>query len=403
MIVRTILRRSPIAAAVALLGLFFAVRPAVPAPPGATLQDFGWKEAGSDELAFNIEFDAAVRPKSNDKLFSNKYWYIDFYGASGPLDVKDWVVDRIGFRQVKRVYYPQPGVLRLIFYVEDGLSSRFELAGSGKSYQVVYRQSKTDTLGGRDRFEPHTGGKLVIIDPGHGGHSTGAQTSRAIDGRQYWEKDIVLEIARKMLPLFESSPNLQVRLTRTRDVYVSLEDRIRQADAAKADLFVSIHLNATDSRRKDARGFEIYYLSDGKKETNRQLEDLENDRHIQLDEKVSGGENLRAILSDLADEMFVRRREESFEVCQVINHVFTQKGPFVGENRGVKAAGFRVLMNYNMPAVLAECGFIDNDAEARRLILPDTQKQIATLLFNAINLYFARKDPAFEAHLAKVP
>lgn len=87
----------------------------------------------------------------------------------------------------------------------------------------------------------------------------------------------------------------------------------------------------------------------------------------------------------------------------VFDQTFRSQGPFRGASRGVKDAAFRVLMNSNMPSILCELGFIDNVEDATMMLDPDKQEQVAALLFNAINEYFARTDSEFAAKLVPVP
>ena len=209
-------------------------------------------------------------------------------------------------------------------------------------------------------------------------------------------------IAQRMARLFENSSNVDVILSRKGDEFVSLDERIQLADEAQADLFVSIHMNATSAKKKTARGMEVYHLSDGRSATNRYLEDMENDRGLEMDQSITGGETLRSLLTALSNEQFSRRRAESMATCLVIDEVFRRNGPLRMRPQGVKSAAFRVLMNYNMPAVLVECGFLDHPSDAALLVQPGVQEAIATQLFNAINLYFSRTDPDFQAHLASV-
>ena len=119
-----------------------------------------------------------------------------------------------------------------------------------------------------------------------------------------------------------------------------------------------------------------------------------------MDQSLTGGETLRSLLTALSNEQFSRRRAESMTASQVISEVFKRNGPLRMRPQGVKSAAFRVLMNYTMPAVLVECGFLDHPSDAALLVQPGVQEEIATQLFNAINLYFSRTDPDFQAHLA---
>ena len=108
------------------------------------------------------------------------------------------------------------------------------------------------------------------------------------------------------------------------------------------------------------------------------------------------------MLTSLANDKIRQRRSESLAAALVIDQTIRRQGPFKTMDRGVKTANFRVLFNYNMPSVLVECGFVDNMQDLAGLIQPKVQDQIAALLFNAINLYFAQSDPEFQAHLAPV-
>jgi N-acetylmuramoyl-L-alanine amidase len=255
-------------------------------------------------------------------------------------------------------------------------------------------------------YQSGTPRKMVVIDPGHGGYepgvAQGAQTSRRINGQHYHEKDVVLQIAQYLERYVKSAPNMDATMTRRSDTYVSLDRRIELANQAKGDLFISIHLNGTSSRSKTARGFEIFYLTNEDRAVNRQLVAMENDEKVELDTQDSSGETLRELLRLLANEKFPQVQAASRNLCTVINEEFCKAGPFQAHNRGVKSEAFRVLLNFNMPAALAECGFIDNDDEARLLIQPAVQQQIAALLFNGINRYFATVDPKFKPHMVQV-
>ncbi len=373
---------------------------AAPRTSDADLTKFDWSAEGN-QLTFHAEFSRPVIPQIFDKLLEKKYFYVDFYGVAGPADAADWDLPQSGLKRVKRLYYPQYRVLRFVFYAVDGEALTMSMEGLNRSYFVRVVPLDLKPLDRTRREDAKGTRKIVILDPGHGGTDNGAQTSKPVNGKTYYEKDIVLQIVRRIVALAERSPNLEIHLTRAGDQHVSLEDRIAYADRQKGDLFVSIHLNASDERgTKTARGFEVYYLSDGSKETNRQLEHLENRQGVNLNRTVSGDENLGSVLRNLADDKLRERRKESLMAGLVFEQVLNHEGPFKARDRGVKTAAFRVLMNFNMPSILVECGFIDNAEDAKLLAQSAVQDQIAALLFNGINLYFARMDPQFEARLA---
>ncbi|OPZ07915.1 MAG: N-acetylmuramoyl-L-alanine amidase AmiC precursor [candidate division BRC1 bacterium ADurb.BinA292] len=367
-----------------LLCLLLCASPGAAQAAGSRLLNFSWDDS-ADEPVFTIAFDRSPTLKATDALVEKRYFHLDFYGVDGPTAPEDWDITQGPVFHVKRLYYAQGNVLRFVFYARRDLQFHVTTQGEGV-YQVRLGDSRK---------------KLVVIDAGHGGKPTdakyhfGASTTRKIGGRHYLEKELTLEISRRLADLIKQAPNLDCFMTRTDDRYVSLDRRIELANEVQGDLFVSIHLNATDSRRKTARGFEVYYLGDSSKATNRHLLALENEYEGDMDSQVSSHEVLREILRSLADDAFRAQQAESRAVAESVDREFAAKGPFRQFHRGVKSAAFRVLMT-SMPSILVECGYLDNPDEAEQLVRPEVQQQIAILLFNGINRYFAEVDPAFK-------
>lgn len=364
--------------------------------PAAKLSSFDWRTP-EGRVEFRLKFSAAPTLRVTDELVSKHYFFLDFLNVAGPAEQARWDIASDWINHVRRVYYPEQRVLRFVFYTNKDI--RFEAITRGeRDFEVVVTPIQLLPLAqaGSKVTGPR---KLVVIDPGHGGlpenRSVGAASSRKINGRILYEKDLVLEIGNRLRRLIDRSPNLQATMTRTEDVFVSLEKRIDIANEVEGDMFVSIHLNGTSSRKKTARGFEVYYLSDGTRETNRQLEALENDEAVYMDQGTSTHEDIREILRGLFKDKLVEQTEESKELAGIIGNEFERLGPFREHHRGVKSAAFRVLMNVTMPSVLVECGFIDHPVEGEQLADPKVQEKMAGLLFNAINRYFAKSDPAF--------
>lgn len=377
------------------------------ARPDARLIDMTWSREG-DQWVFTIVFDRPVALRFHENLLEKRYMYMDAYGVTDPAETGQWDLSDAPVFHIKRLAYASQKVLRFVFYVRRDV--RYDIPFRGR--RVTRHQLRVEPIVYQDP-EAASGSvegarKLVVIDPGHGCapddtvKSVGARTSRPIHGRHIYEKALVLQIARRLQEQLRTVPNLNCVLTRNTDTYVSLPDRIEVANRVGGDLFVSIHLNAQSKSRKTARGFEIFFLSDGSKETDRQLVALENDYGLGTGQDMQDLDGLRRILRSLANDRLAEQQVNSRRACMAIGAEFKYFGPFRQHYRGIKSAPFRVLMNYNMPSVLVECGFLDTPAEAAALVQPVVQQRIATLLFNGINRYFAIQDARFIPHRSPV-
>jgi N-acetylmuramoyl-L-alanine amidase len=216
--------------------------------------------------------------------------------------------------------------------------------------------------------------RRVVIDPGHGGENPGA---RGPGGTV--EKDIALAIARRLRSELVNARGLQVFLTRDKDVDMELDDRTAIANNYKADLFVSIHANA--SRARGAKGSEVYFLS-------YQASDDDSRRIAQLEgaaEPLPGasvGSDLALILWDMAQAEHLE--ESSALASRIQEELAVVTG---SEGRGVKQAPFRVLVGAAMPAVLVEIAFISNPDEEKLLASETYQAKIAASLARGIERY----------------
>jgi N-acetylmuramoyl-L-alanine amidase len=195
----------------------------------------------------------------------------------------------------------------------------------------------------------------VVVDAGHGGEETGAKGPTGL-----LEKDVTLDVARRVKARLMSDDGTAVYLTRDDDRKVPLDDRTALANHEKADLFVSIHANS--SRRDSARGSETYFLSyQATDDDARALAALENDT-LGIERGVSGQSGLDLVLWDLAQSAFLKESSDLAEEIQDrLNDTLGVR------NRGIKQAPFRVLMGATMPAVLVEIAFISSPEEERHL------------------------------------
>jgi N-acetylmuramoyl-L-alanine amidase len=215
----------------------------------------------------------------------------------------------------------------------------------------------------------------VVVDAGHGGKDPGA-----IGPSGLMEKDVVLDIAKRLRELMQQEPQWRVTLTRDTDVFIPLEERTAVANAKAADLFISIHANAAE--RSDAHGVETYFLDLATDEQSMRVAARENATTLS---KVS---DLQLILRDL---LMTSKRNESSLLAGSVQQALVQApgGGKTGRDLGVKHAPFLVLMGAEMPSILVETGFVSNPGEERKLADPKYRAQAARAIFEGIKDYLA--------------
>jgi N-acetylmuramoyl-L-alanine amidase len=215
----------------------------------------------------------------------------------------------------------------------------------------------------------------IVIDPGHGGHDTGT-----IGPGGLMEKDLCLDVALRLGGLIEKKlPGAEVIYTRKDDTFIPLEQRTAIANSAKADLFISIHANA--SRDSAARGVETYYLN---------FTASDDSMEVAARENSNSQESLHD-LQDLIKKIARNEKiEESKELAGDIQGTLTERLRLVShreKNRGVKKAPFIVLIGANMPSVLSEISFVSNPNDERLLQNAQQRQRIADGLYRGIATY----------------
>ena len=228
---------------------------------------------------------------------------------------------------------------------------------------------------------------LVVVDAGHGGPD-GGMHGPVGSASPIAEKNITLDVAKRVGAAL-GQRGIDVKYTRTTDTLIALSDRGRIANDAHADLFVSIHVNAANPGWKDpaaARGFETYFLAEAKTEDARRVERMENEV-VKFENAGSAhsGDPLSFILNDMAQNEHLR---EANELAELIQRRVGRVHP--GPTRGVKQAGFRVLVTAFMPAVLVEIGFGTNPADAAYMTDPKRMDELSAQISDAIVEYLKR-------------
>jgi len=228
--------------------------------------------------------------------------------------------------------------------------------------------------------------KRIVIDPGHGGHDTGTISSGGM-----CEKDLVLDVARRLRAYIKHHyPDVEVILTRDSDRFVALEERTAIANSRHADLFISVHANASPS--KVASGVETYFLSP--------------DRAPAEDDETAARENARMAADKstakappiVASVTVGNRVAQSRELARYIQSGLVRgigaASPRTAANRGVKHAAFVVLLGAAMPSVLAEVSFLSNPKDEALLQTTPFRERIAASLFAGLNAYLKKNRPA---------
>jgi N-acetylmuramoyl-L-alanine amidase len=214
----------------------------------------------------------------------------------------------------------------------------------------------------------------IVIDPGHGGHDTGTSGPGGLT-----EKDLVLDVAKRLGALIEARMGSEVVYTRSDDTFIPLEQRTEIANDRKADLFLSIHANSSPVRI--ASGVETYYLN---------FTTSKSALEVAARENASSQKSVYE-LKDLLQKIALKdKAEESREFASRIQtalFTLSSKSNAKSKDRGVKKAPFVVLIGASMPSVLAEIGFVSNPKDEALMKKPEHRQKIAEALYKGLSGY----------------
>lgn len=325
--------------------------------------------------------------------------------SQGPLQgagqgpVKSWIIDQTGAGARLRMDLAPDAKVRRRFLLPpaDGIDHYryvIDVAGVGAANAPVPISAATATLIKlstpqpivlqlRPQIAPQIASvartplalkKVVVIDAGHGGHDPGAQ------GQQGWEKDVNLAAAKTLKARLERTNRYKVVMTRDEDVYVPLDTRVRIAQSAKADLFISLHSDSGPNA--DIRGASVYTLSD--KASSRASRFVSRDDWF-MKASLTGDTGVRDILFDLTQRA-TKNRSAAF--AQNLVSRIEGKAPLL--RRSQRDAGFMVLLAPDVPAVLLEMGFVSNADDEDFLRDPGQRRQMMGAVGDAIDDYFAQ-------------
>jgi len=216
--------------------------------------------------------------------------------------------------------------------------------------------------------------RRVVLDAGHGGHDPGATGPNGLR-----EKDVTLDIAHRAAPLLARELGITTLMTRDADEFVALDERTARANAFKADLFVSIHCNASEDAQ--AHGFMTFVLDDSKDALAAEIAARENAA------SPAAAAELASVMGQVVDEASLARSVHFAELLQRSAAASLGLEYTGASDRGVRRAGFYVLAGAHMPAVLFEVSFISDETEALRLNTGDYRQKLADAIVNAVRAY----------------
>lgn len=332
--------------------------------------------------------------KKDPKIKKPERLYVDLKKAFVGDDIESSIVIKDGLLQRARAGQYDPETVRVVLDINSiGGYKTFHLydpfrivvdVSSKEREKPEKTQTKLSRKGVRKAGQPDPNislarqlglsVKTIVIDPGHGGKDPGCILPGGIK-----EKDIVLELGKVLAERIREKIGCKVFLTRDKDVFQSLEQRTALANVKKADLFISLHINA--HRQRDVYGLETYFLNMA---TDKQAIMVAARENATSEKNIS---DLETILNSL---MLNTKISESSKLAHevqdgMVNHV--QKSYGKVKSLGVKQAPFYVLIGAEMPAILIETGFITNPTEKKRLLSPPYRAKLAEGITAGIDDY----------------
>jgi len=277
-----------------------------------------------------------------------------------------------------------------VVFREPGLTARaYSLTDPDRIVVEVGRLVQSPSVEPAVPPPPPVPALTIVVDPGHGGAETGAIGTGGLQ-----EKEVTLQIARRVAAAIPRVVASRVVLTRDSDSAISLDDRTSLANHERAGLFLSLHANS--SRAAGAHGSETYYLSlESSDRLASEAARRENQQTLgtgQVTATSPSNPDLDFILWDLAQSAHLNESSRLAEAIQNQLNVVSKT-----ENRGIKQAPFRVLAGATMPAVLVEVGFISHPEEEKQLRSATFQESVAEAIAKAVGEFFAKHPGAAPA------
>lgn len=326
---------------------------------------------------FRIATEAGFRPKNISTRYSRKWLYIDVLG--GRLDPKH-IPQKLESTLVKEfIPIQQEEMVQLSFRLNKDISEKEIKTSYGKNEILVSIPGKIDSDLIKRLKEDQEKWRIdrIVIDPGHGGKDPGT-----IGSRGTYEKDVVLGVAKKLKKLLEKNLDVEVLMTRDDDTFLSLKERTQFANKNQGKLFISIHANW--NRNSKVNGAATYFLGLAKSEESLEIAQRENSV-IKYEDGNSHFDDIteeQIILATMAQNSYNKESQDFAAMIQ--EEIHKQTGL---RNRGIKQAGFYVMIGASMPNVLVETGFMSNKKEEKLLKKSSFQGKIAQAIYKSIKSF----------------
>jgi N-acetylmuramoyl-L-alanine amidase len=359
-----------------------------------TMKSIRW-----DEDTLVLSFDQDLDPKQI-KYFTihdikhNRFRYV--FDISSSSLTKNQALTKQGISRIKLNQFDTK-TLRLVFEDQDKINLSFDvdgndlkitvIAANGKpvgelfkdtSAKVEEPKEKEESSEDIKKYSKSSKQKIIVIDPGHGGKDSGA-----IGYKNYYEKNVVLDVAQNVRNMLVSR-GYKVYMTRDNDTFIELKERTAMANRKDADLFISIHANAVSSASADrAYGIETYFLSPSRSSRATRVAAMENSTDI-------------SDMSSYGKSTFLNFTTNLTRIASNKLAIDVQKG-ILGNLRkyhkdvvdaGVREGPFWVLVGAQMPAILVEIGFITNPQESQMLVDKTYEQNMAYGIANGVDRYF---------------
>lgn len=319
---------------------------------------------------------------SKNRLSNPDRLYFDLKNTCIVTEIKTTLPVGDGILKTVRASQFNPDTVRVVLDIEEITDyNSFVLEDPARLVIDLYGKGKQI-----DRPATHISKRRIVIDAGHGGHDPGA-----IGPNKLYEKDVVLDIALKVKKILKADPMYEVFLTREKDIFIPLEERTAIANRKDADLFVSIHANASPGKK--ARGVETYLLNWTDDEEAMKVAARENRISLKKMKAMNRQMDIvEVIKSDLVRE---NKRDESLKLANYVQRsmISTLENRHNVHDLGVKQALFYVLFGAKMPSVLAEISFISNPDEEKLLSLDSYRMEIARAIADGVITYFTSTPP----------